>query len=128
MRLCVNDQELPIATVSDLRQHLERARLQQFSEVWLTAGDDGPSLAMFVNGTQAWLMYLCDHHGDPGFHSLNLLYHGPAELLMKFQLSNGQMDEYPVAWTLALKDACDACEYFVAIQGGRSPDITWEDS
>lgn len=128
MQLRVNTQALPIATVSDLRQHLERVRLQQFSEVWLTAGDDGPSLALFVNGTQAWLMFLCDHHGDPGFHSLNPSYHGPAELLMQFQLSNGQMDEYPVAWTLALKDACDACEYFATTQGRRSPAITWEDS
>lgn len=127
MQFILNDQEMSKPTPRDLRQCLEQVRQQRFSEVWLNAGDDGPSLTMFVNGVSAWLMYL-QHQDDVGFHSLNPSYHGPAELRMKFQLDNGQMDEYPVAWTLALEDAFDACEYFVTTQGGRSPAITWEDS
>ena len=111
----------------DLRQYLERVREQQFSEVWLNFGEEGPSMMMLVNGVHAWLMYLQDHD-DPGFHSLNPSYHGPVEQMMKFELSNGQMDEYPVAWTLTLEEAFRACEYFVITQGGRSPAITWQDS
>ncbi len=122
------DAQYMSVSMARLRQCFEQVRQQQFSELWLDVGDEGPSLAMLVNGTQAWLMYLCDHHGDPGFHSLNPSYHGPADLLMQFQLNNGQMDEYPVAWTLALEDACDACIYFATTQGERSPTITWEDS
>ena len=118
---------MSVPTAKDLRQCLEQVRQQQFSELWLIAGDDGPSLTMLVNGAYAWLMFL-QNQDDVGFHSLNLSYHGSAELRMKFQLSNGQMDEYPVAWTLALEDAFDACEYFMTTQGRRSPAITWEDS
>jgi hypothetical protein len=127
MQVLLDAQEMSVPTPKDLRQCLEQVRQQQFSELWLFAGDDGPSLAMLVNETSAWLMYL-QNPDDSGFHSLNLSYHGPAELQMKFRLSNGQMDEYPVAWTLALEDAFDACEYFMTTQGGRSPAITWEDS
>ncbi len=127
MQVLLDAQEMSVPTAKDLRQCLEQVRQQQFSELWLIAGDDGPSLTMFVNEAYACLMYL-QNPDDSGFHSLNLSYHGPAELRMKFQLSNGQMDEYPIAWALALEDACDACEYFVTTQGGRSPAITWEDS
>jgi hypothetical protein len=127
MQFLLNAQELSMPTARDLRQCLEQVRQRQFSEVWLIAGDDGPSLTMLINGASAWLMNL-QNQDDVGFNSLNPSYHGPAELRMEFQLSNGQMDEYPVAWTLALEDAFDACEYFVTTQGGRSPAITWEDS
>ena len=127
MQVLLDAQEMSVPTAKDLRQCLEQVRQQQFSELWLIAGDDGPSLTMLVNGAYAWLMFL-QNQDDVGFHSLNLSYHGSAELRMKFQLSNGQMDEYPVAWTLALEDAFDACEYFMTTQGGRSPAITWEDS
>lgn len=127
MQFLLNAQELSMPPARDLRQFLEEVRQRQFSEVWLIAGDDGPSLTMLINGTSAWLMYL-QTQDDVGFHSLNPSYHGPAELRMEFQLSNGQMDAYPVAWTLALEDAFEACEYFVTTQGGRSPAITWEDS
>ena len=127
MQLLLNAQEMSLPTARDLCQLLEQVRQQQFSEMWLTTGDDGPSLTMLVNGSSAWLIYLQDQD-DAGFHSLNPSYHGPAEQRMKFQLSNGQMDEYPVAWTLALEEALDACEYFVTTQGGRSPALTWEDS
>ena len=127
MQFLLNAQELSLPTARDLRQCLEQVRQRQFSEVWLIAGVDGPSLTMLINGASAWLMYL-QNQDDVGFHSLNPSYRGPAELRMEFQLSNGQMDEYPVAWTLALEDAFEACEYFVTTQGGRSPAITWEDS
>jgi hypothetical protein len=127
MQILLDARDMSVSTAKDLRQCLEQVRQQQFSELWLIVEDDGPSLTMLVNGDYAWLMYL-QNPDDTGFNSLNLSYQGLAELRMKFQLSNGQMDEYPVAWTLALEDAFDTCEYFVATQGGRSPAITWEDS
>jgi hypothetical protein len=89
MRFRLNNQEFFIATVSDLQQHLEPVRRQQFSEVWLTVNDDGPALAMLVNGTRAWLMYLCHQDGDPGLSSRNAHYSGPAEAMMEFLLRNG---------------------------------------
>ena len=127
MSQSLNNQEFAITTVSDLRQHLESVRNQQFSEVWLTANDDGPALAMLVNGAQAWLMYLRHQDGDPGFSSRHAEYNGPAEAPLEFLLSNGQMDEYPVVWTLPLEEAFGACEYFLLNHGGRSPAIVWYD-
>ncbi len=125
MLVLLDAQELSVS-MAKLRECFEQMRQQQFSELWLDAGDNGPSLAMLVNGTNAWLMYL-QNPEDVGCHSLNSSYHGPAELQMKFELNNGQMDEYPVAWTLALEVVFEACEYCVKTQGGRSPAITWED-
>jgi hypothetical protein len=127
MQCALNGQEIPLTTARDLRQCFEQVCQRQFSELWLSIGDDGPSLTMLVNGTSAWLMYLQDQDDD-GVHSQNPSYHGPAGLCLKFQLSNGQMDAYPVAWALALEEAFDACEYFVTTQGERSPTLTWEAS
>jgi hypothetical protein len=127
MQLTLNAQEMPLRTRQDLHHCFEQVRQRQFSELWLTAGDDGPSLTMLVNGASAWLVYLQDQD-DIGFHSFNLSYRGPVELRLKFQLSNGQMDEYPAEWTLTLEEAFDACEYFVTTQGGRSPTLIWENS
>jgi hypothetical protein len=127
MQFILDNRAVPITTVEELRQQLERVRRQQFSEVWVDAGEEGPALAMVVNGVHAWLMYLRDHHGDPGFSSPNPYDTGPAEATTEFLLSNGQMDEYPVAWTLPLEEACAACEYFVLSQGGQSPAIIWHD-
>ncbi len=112
--------------VADVRPYvLALVRQQQFTEVWLDAGEEGPALAMLVNAEHAWLMYLRDHDGDPGFSSRNPHYAGPPDALMKFMLVNGQGDQYPVVWTLSLEQAVGACEYFVATQGSRSPDIVW---
>jgi immunity protein Imm1 of predicted polymorphic toxin system len=127
MRLTVNDShEVVVSSVGDAQPHWRTVRSQQFSEVWLDTGEDGPSLTMLVNGERAWLMYL-RHHEDAGFSSRNPEYSGPPDALMEFVLVNGQGDEYPVAWTVSLEQALRACEYYISTQGGRSPDIVWHD-
>ena len=126
MQITLDGQNMSFS-MEKLQECFKQVREQQFSELWLDAGDDGPSLAILVNGTNAWLMYL-QHYGDSGFHSLNRSYDGPVEQNMKFELSNGQMDEYPVAWTLALDDVFQACVYFATTRGRRSPAIAWEAS
>ncbi len=82
---------------------------------------------MLVNGAQAGLMYLRNWDGDPGFSSRNPHYMGSVKATMEFLLSNRQMDEYPIAWTLPLEVAFGACEYFLLRQGGQSPAIVWRD-
>ncbi len=72
MQFLFNGHTTLLTTMEDLRQQLQRIREQQFSEVWLEVGDEGPALAMLVNGTHAWLLYLYDQNGDPGFSSRNL--------------------------------------------------------
>ena len=127
MQLTLNGHAAPIASVDALHQQLEQVRQQQYSEVWLDVGEEGPALMMLVNGDVAWLMYLSDLQADSSFHSCNPLYTGSVEARKEFFLSNGQRDEYPVAWTLPLEEACVACDYFVLGQGGRSPAICWEE-
>jgi hypothetical protein len=123
----LNDQELSIATVSDLHQHLEQVRQQQFSEIWLITDDAGPSLTILVNGIHAWLMYLYNQEDASGSISRNPYYSGSTEATMQFFLSNGQREEYPIAWTLPLEDAFKACEYFLLNQGDRSSTIVWHE-
>ena len=75
--------------VADVRPYmLALVRQQEFTEVWLDAGEEGPALAMLVNAEHAWLMYLRDHDGDHGFSSRNPYYAGPPDALMKFMLVN----------------------------------------
>jgi Immunity protein Imm1 len=127
MKFLFNGRTILITTMEDLRQQLRRIREQQFSEVWLDFGDEGPTLTMLVNGAHAWLMYLRDQNGASGFSSRNPYNTNSTETMMQFRLSNGQMDEYPVEWTISLEDAFVACEYFLLRQGERSPDIVWHD-
>lgn len=127
MHLSANGQSATVSAVADLRSYWQAVRMRQFSEIWLDAGEDGPALAMLVNSERARLMYLRDREGDPGLSSRNPTYSGPSDALMEFVLDNGQLDEYPIAWTLPTEHAMAACEYFVATRGGCSPEIVWHD-
>lgn len=86
MQYILDNHAVPITTVEDLRQLLERVHQQQFSEVWLDAGGVGPTLAILVNRVHAWLMYL-RRHGDPGLCSLNPHYTGRGEATMEFRFT-----------------------------------------
>ena len=77
VRLSVNGQEALVSAAADLGPYWQAVRRRQFSEVWLEAGNDGPALAMLVNGERAWLMYLRDREGDLGLSSRNPAYSGP---------------------------------------------------
>jgi hypothetical protein len=109
------------------RAHSEAVRQRRFNQLWLDTEDEGLVLGVLANGAHAWLMYLRHKDGDPGLVSRNPDYTGPEDDTMEFELSNGQVDAYPVAWTLPLEQALAACEYFFETCGGRSPDILWHD-
>lgn len=125
MLLILNGQDVPIAGGEDLRPYWDQVRGQRFTELWLDAGEDGPTLGILVNGERAMLVYLRDHDGDPGFTSCDPDYAGPADAMMEFMLDNGQRDEQPAAWAIPLPLAMAACEQFVATRGERPPIVTW---
>jgi hypothetical protein len=104
MRLSVNGQEATVSAAADLRPYWQAVRGRQFSEVWLNADDQGSALAMLVNGEHAWLMYI-RNGDDPGLTSRNPEYVGSPDALLEFVLANGQLDEYPMAWTFPLEEA-----------------------
>ena len=127
MRLTINHQDADITSATDLSVYWDIVRNQQFSEVWLETGEDGPSLMMLVHGENAMLMYLPDQEGSLGFTSRNPAYDGSPDASIEFMLANRQSDEYPAAWAVSLTAGCAACEDFVETHGGLSSLLTWHD-
>ncbi|MEO3946880.1 hypothetical protein [Gorillibacterium sp. CAU 1737] len=83
----------------------------QYQEIWVTNEPDEQTVVALLNGEYGWLMYLREE-GDAGFSSRNPDYAGPEEATMEFFLSNGQCDEYPMAWVLPVERVYAAIEYF----------------
>jgi hypothetical protein len=127
VKLIINNQESIIATAGDMERACDAVRQRYFSEVWLEVSDNGPSLAMFVNGKDTLLMYLPGNGVVLGFTSRNPAYTGVPDARIEFMLANGQMDEYPAQWTVPLSVGCAVCRDFIERQGTRSPLITWHD-
>jgi hypothetical protein len=124
IELTINGKTWKVGTVEQLRQRLKAVRATQFSEVWLRRAD-ATSLAILVNRRSAWLTYFRDDGGQ-SFSSRNADYAGPDDATMEFLLSNGQMDEYPVAYTIPTSEALRAAEHYFRT-GERSPRVTWEE-
>ena len=82
----------------------------QFKEIWVNSEDE-QSMCALINGEYGWLMYLKEE-GDTGLTSRNPNYNGCDNKTMKFMLSNGQIDEYPMAWVLSVELVNDALTYF----------------
>ncbi|MCI8648922.1 MAG: hypothetical protein HFG20_02285 [Anaerotruncus sp.] len=102
-----------------LEQWKEGSRYQ---EIWIEGDGDEQALMALINGDRGWLMYLREE-GDAGFSSRNPDDQG-TEGQLEFLLDNGQMDDYPVAWTLPLEQVKQALDYF---EHYRKPPafITW---
>ena len=93
-----------------------------YDEVWIET-ENGQLKCALINGNMGWLMYLRER-GDAGFSSRNPNYDGPADATLDYYLSNGQRDEYPLAWALPLEEIRCAIAYFEREQK-PPPFITW---
>ena len=83
--------------------------------------DDGPSMFMLRNRHAAWLMYLREP-GDAGFHSSG----EPGRVgAAEFTLGNGQVDEYPLTWCIAVEQCYKAIAYFCVNEGEKPGWIAW---
>jgi hypothetical protein len=92
-------------------------------EIWLTS-PRGASMCLLRSGDRALLMYLRTA-GDTGFTSRSdTPTAGPPTT--RFGLANGQVDEYPSAWTVSTSRAIEALEYFLRTED-RPPFIAWND-
>jgi len=71
---------------------------------------------MLRNGTNAWLMYLRHHEGDNGFTS-----QGETGRIgvASYELSNGQVDEYPLSWCIEIEQCYKALAYFFVNEGSK---------
>lgn len=93
-----------------------------YDEVWVTS-EDGQSMAALINRDVGWLMYL-RWDGDAGFSSRNPNYDGPPDAKTDYYLSNGQRDEYPLAWAFPVSEIRRALDYFKQ-ERKPPPFITW---
>ena len=74
--------------------------------------DDGQSMVALINGGLGWLMHL-RHYEDAGFSSRNPGYSGDPKGVISYQLSNGQIDEYPAAWAYPVEQLKQALTFFL---------------
>jgi hypothetical protein len=73
---------------------------------------DGQYMSALVNNDTGWLNYL-RYNGDAGFSSRNPAYSGSEDAVQEYYLSNGQMDEFPLAWAISASEILEVLEYFV---------------
>lgn len=92
----------------------------EMEEIWVEHGE--ARLCALINGSRGWLMYL-RYPGDEGSHSVDPDCQDPGE--MEFLLNNGQLDRYPVAWTLPIETVRQALEHFEQT-GQPAPFVPWE--
>jgi len=143
VNLSVNSHGSLIASAAELRQELTAFAAEQFREIWVSVDQGGPSLAALLNGNIGWLMYLRHNNGDTGFSSRNPTFedsnaahnslafvsrfNGELVPVIKYRLSNGQVDQYPASWALPEQEIMCALEYFVEHEGDRAPFVHWHD-
>ncbi|MDI3293742.1 Imm1 family immunity protein [Janthinobacterium tructae] len=125
MELNLHGESRVVDGIVALEQALLDARALAQCELWLTLAEDaeqGPALCMLRNGGNAWLMYLSGQD-DLSFHSLG---DEEADGVCSYLLSNGQVDEYPEAWCVAVEQCQRAFVAFFRTGGARPAGIAWE--
>ena len=131
MILSMNDQEFAITGIDELGACLATVRDRQYWELSIGVYDDPGEgngffgLVVLVNGKRALLSY-SQHLGDSGFTSADPTYSGSPAVMLDFQLSNGQCDKHPMAWTVPTEEALRAMEYAFLHQA-PDPRITWKE-
>jgi len=127
--LSINNDTFVVPSREQLRGYLAQARQPEYLELWLTRDDDDNdhgAMSLLANGDRVWLMHLRHHDGDSGYSSRNPTYDGSPDATVPFRFSNGQLDTYPLAWTVSREHALQAIEYFL-VTGERVPWITWHE-
>ncbi len=115
-----------VSTLEELRAQLAKVHDRQFTEIFLTAGEmyEDAALSALINDDSGWLMYLPGEDNPEGYSSRDPTYTGPHDAMMEFELSNGQVDEYPVRWTLPTEMVLRALEHYFK-HNELPPWITW---
>jgi hypothetical protein len=123
VELIVNGHRQSIASLEELEQELHRFHAEPQFELSASV-PDGSSICMLRNGEHAWLMYL-RHDEDSGFNSVgNQQRVGVAQYI----LSNGQTDEYPLAWCIEVEQCYRAVVYFFVTEGARPEWVNWHET
>jgi hypothetical protein len=132
VNLSVNAHSTRVASAAELRQTLLPSACEQFREICVSLDQGGPSLLALLNGDLGWLMYLRHDDGDPGFSSRNPAFEtsdvapsdrvfvsrfrGALVPVIRYRLSNGQVDEYPASWALPARDVMRALDISLPVR------------
>lgn len=120
IELTLHGETLDAHAVDHRHEALARARDRHAFELWASM-EGGPSMSMLRNGRHAWLMYLREP-GDSGFWSVG---DATRSGVVAFRLSNGQVDEYPLAWCIDVERGLQAVEAFCAWAGAMPGGVDW---
>lgn len=121
--IILNNQPIQATSIEELGLALNSIDRTQVFELWVSI-ENGPSLCMLRNCENAWLMYL-RFRGDSGFTSIgNPSEEGTAH----YTLSNGQVDEYPLAWCIDVEQCYKTVAYFYVNNGGKPGWVQWQES
>lgn len=83
-----------------------------YEEIWLEL-PDGQVLQALHNGNVGILLYTCPKGNSFEYpNSLDPKFDGEDDEQIELQLSNGQMDEYPLSWVISLAKIRRALKYF----------------
>lgn len=116
-----NDTDDLLRNLTDLANY----RNNQFAEIWLsTEKENAPSICVLINNNRACLMYL-RYNDDIGYSARDLTQSNTTNMI-KFYLSNGQLDQYPISSTISINNAFNVLKYFY-IHQDMEPGITWHD-
>jgi hypothetical protein len=97
LEISINKRQSSLNNTTDLERLLTAEDAEHYREIWI--GRDASKMCALVAGDVAWLMMI-RFDGDPGFSSRNRDYAGSDDATLAFKLANGQIDEYPAAWTV----------------------------
>lgn len=113
--------DFSITSVDELRSALSRIDGHTIQEFWLSHRD-GPRMCLLRNLGQALVMFQSSDD-DPGVVALapdSPRFASPVQ----FTLQNGQRDEYPAQWIVAVERAFAAIEHFFATTA-QTPALEW---
>ncbi len=120
MEVTLNGRALEVDSIERLGVALDDIDAVQEFELWISI-PSGPSLCMLRNGEDAWLMYLREP-GDSGCRSCG----DPSRSgLRAFKLTNGQDDEFPLAWCIDVEQCYKAVAFFHVNDGEKPRWIEW---
>ncbi|TIV65403.1 MAG: hypothetical protein E5V89_28005 [Mesorhizobium sp.] len=123
MRVTFNGVVQSYEALEDFAPALSRYdQVQQF-ELWISASG-GQSISMLRNGDNAWLMYL-RFEGDSGSVTQGAQ---DTDAMCSYTLANGQIDEYPLSWSVPIKRCYEAIAYFFRSGGGRYELVAWQEA
>jgi hypothetical protein len=122
--LSVNGTEYTISTHVELQQHLAALPNRGYLELWLTLPAD-ICISALINDSRA-LVIFGRYDGDPGLSSRSRDFADDNGQQLEFYLSNGQRDQYPLAWTIPTEDSLAAFDY-AFLYHKAAPWILWHD-